>query len=363
MKNLGSYPAVRLRRNRKADWSRRLVSESNLSSNDLIWPIFIRDGKNIKEPLKSMPGVYRYSIDKIESLVEKALYKKIPMIALFPNTPASKKNANGSEALNKNNLICKALRLIKKNYKEIGIMCDVALDPYTNHGHDGILRNNYVDNDETVKILVKQSLLQAEMGCDVIAPSDMMDGRIGEIRKALDKNGYNLTQILSYAVKYASNFYGPFRDAVGSKKMLKSDKKNYQMDTRNFKEALREVSLDISEGADFVMIGSLLAGTEETPGETFFSSKGKKYKVYRGMASADAQNDWRGKSSTPEGISTTVPYKGSATNILKDLAGGIRSGLSYSGVRSLAELRSKATFVRQTHAGQSESSTHILRRN
>tara|TARA_B100001123_G_scaffold441599_1_gene583139 strand:+ start:39 stop:1028 length:990 start_codon:yes stop_codon:yes gene_type:complete len=254
MKNLGSYPAVRLRRNRKADWSRRLVSESNLSSNDLIWPIFIRDGKNIKEPLKSMPGVYRYSIDKIESLVEKALYKKIPMIALFPNTPASKKNANGSEALNKNNLICKALRLIKKNYKEIGIMCDVALDPYTNHGHDGILRNNYVDNDETVKILVKQSLLQAEMGCDVIAPSDMMDGRIGEIRKALDKNGYNLTQILSYAVKYASNFYGPFRDAVGSKKMLKSDKKNYQMDTRNFKEALREVSLDISEGADFVMV-------------------------------------------------------------------------------------------------------------
>tara|TARA_B100000029_G_scaffold260868_1_gene257251 strand:+ start:8508 stop:9497 length:990 start_codon:yes stop_codon:yes gene_type:complete len=254
MKNLGSYPAVRLRRNRKADWSRRLVSESNLSSNDLIWPIFIREGKNIKEPLKSMPGVYRYSIDKIESLVEKALNKKIPMIALFPHTPASKKNANGSEALNKNNLICKALRLIKKNYKEIGIMCDVALDPYTNHGHDGILKNNYVDNDKTVKILVKQSLLQAEMGCDVIAPSDMMDGRIGEIRKALDKNGYNLTQILSYAVKYASNFYGPFRDAVGSKKVLKSDKKNYQMDTRNFKEALREVSLDISEGADFVMV-------------------------------------------------------------------------------------------------------------
>ena len=176
------------------------------------------------------------------------------MIALFPNTPSTKKNAKGSEALNKNYLICKALRLIKKNYNEIGIMCDVALDPYTTHGHDGIIKDNYVDNDETIKILIKQSLLQAEMGCDVIAPSDMMDGRIGEIRKALDKNGYKLTQILSYAVKYASNFYGPFRDAVGSKKMLKGDKKNYQMDSRNFKEALREVSLDINEGADFVMV-------------------------------------------------------------------------------------------------------------
>ena len=254
MRSAGSYPKVRLRRNRKTDWSRRLVSESNLSTNDLIWPIFIREGKNIKEPLKSMPGVYRYSIDKIEGLVEKAIYKKIPMIALFPNTPSTKKNAKGSEALNKNNLICKALRLIKKNYNEIGIMCDVALDPYTTHGHDGIIKDNYVDNDETIKILIKQSLLQAEMGCDVIAPSDMMDGRIGEIRKALDKNGYKLTQILSYAVKYASNFYGPFRDAVGSKKMLKGDKKNYQMDSRNFKEALREVSLDINEGADFVMV-------------------------------------------------------------------------------------------------------------
>ena len=254
MKNIGSYPNVRLRRNRKTEWSRRLVSENNLSTSDLIWPIFIREGKNIKEPIKSMPGVYRYTLDKVENLVEKAISKKIPMIALFPKTPISKKNAKGSEALNKNNLVCKALKLIKKNYKEIGLMCDVALDPYTDHGHDGILKKNYVDNDETIKILVKQSLLQAKMGCDVIAPSDMMDGRIGEIRKALDKNGFQLVQILSYAVKYASNFYGPFREAVDSKKLLKGSKKEYQMDFSNYKEALREVALDVSEGADFVMV-------------------------------------------------------------------------------------------------------------
>ena len=254
MKNIGSYPNVRLRRNRKTEWSRRLVRESNLSTYDLIWPIFIREGKNIKEPVKSMPGVYKYTLDKIESLVEKAINKKIPMIALFPHTPIYKKNAKGSEALNKDNLVCKALRLIKKNYREIGLMCDVALDPYTTHGHDGILKNNYVDNDETVKVLIKQSLLQAKMGCDVIAPSDMMDGRIGAIRKALDNNGYKQVQLLSYAVKYASNFYGPFRDAVGSKKLLKSNKKDYQMDFSNSKEALREVALDISEGADFVMV-------------------------------------------------------------------------------------------------------------
>ena len=254
MKNIGSYPGTRLRRNRKKDWSRRLVQENTLSTNDLIWPIFICEGKNVKESIKAMPGVYKYSIDRIERLIESAIDKKIPMVALFPNIPLSKKNNKGTEALNKNNLICKALRLIKKNYKEIGLMCDVALDPYTSHGHDGILKNNYVDNDETLKILAKQSILQADMGCDVIAPSDMMDGRIGEIRKALDKNGHQLVQILSYAVKYASNFYGPFRDAVGSKKLLKSNKKNYQMDFKNSNEAIREVALDIKEGADFVMV-------------------------------------------------------------------------------------------------------------
>ena len=254
MKNIGSYPKVRLRRNRKTDWTRRLIRESNLSPDDLIWPIFIKEGRNIKEPIKSMPGVFRYSLDQIERLVERAITNRIPMIALFPNTDNSKKNEKGSEALNKNNLVCKALRLIKKNYKNIGLMCDVALDPYTSHGHDGIVKNNYVDNDKTIKILIKQSILQAEMGCDVIAPSDMMDGRIGEIRKALDKNGHELVQILSYAVKYASNFYGPFREAVGSKKLLKGNKKNYQMDYNNSKESLREVALDLQEGADFVMV-------------------------------------------------------------------------------------------------------------
>ena len=254
MKNVGSYPNVRLRRNRKTEWSRRLVSENKLSTNDLIWPIFIREGRNIKEPIKTMPGIFRYTLDKIEKLVERAIQKKIPMIALFPYTPISKKDTKGSQALNKNNLVCKALKLIKKNHDEIGLMCDVALDPYTTHGHDGILRNNFVDNDETVKILIKQSLLQAKMGCDVIAPSDMMDGRIGAIRNALDKKGFKNVQLLSYAVKYASNFYGPFRDAVGSKKLLKSNKKDYQMDFSNSKEALREVALDISEGADFVMV-------------------------------------------------------------------------------------------------------------
>ena len=254
MKIIGTYPYTRLRRNRKKEWSRRLVQESTLSTNDLIWPIFICEGRNVKERINTMPGIYRHSVDRLEKLIESALDKKIPMVALFPYTPSSKKDAKGSEALNKNNIICKALRLIKKNYRDIGIMCDVALDPYTSHGHDGIIKNNYVDNDETIKILVKQSLLQAEMGCYVIAPSDMMDGRIGEIRKALDKNGHELVQILSYAAKYASNFYGPFRNAIGSKKTLKSDKKNYQMDFKNSNEALREVALDIKEGADFVMV-------------------------------------------------------------------------------------------------------------
>jgi porphobilinogen synthase len=230
------------------------VQEHTLSTNDLIWPIFITEGKNIKEPIESMPGVFRYSIDKINNLIERAIKKKIPMIALFPNTPRRKKNLKGTEALNKNNLVCRALKLIKKKSKKIGIMCDVALDPYTSNGHDGILEKNYVNNDETIKVLIKQSILLAKMGCDVIAPSDMMDGRIGEIRKALDKKNFKLVQILSYAVKYASNFYGPFRDAVGSKKSLKSNKKNYQMDYANSDESLLEVAMDIKEGADFVMV-------------------------------------------------------------------------------------------------------------
>ena len=251
----GKYPNLRLRRNRKTDWSRRLVEESTLSANDLILPIFLTEGKNRVQSIKTMPGVFRYSVDKLSKIIDRAILLKLPMVALFPYTNSKVKNKYGSEALNEDNLVCKAIRYIKKRYKnQIGIMCDVALDPYTSHGHDGLLKNNYVDNDSTVKVLVKQSLLQAQMGCDVIAPSDMMDGRIGEIRKALDKNGFENTQILSYAVKYASNFYGPFREAIGSKKSLKNDKKNYQMDFRNSKEALREVALDISEGADFVMV-------------------------------------------------------------------------------------------------------------
>jgi porphobilinogen synthase len=251
----GKYPNLRLRRNRKTDWSRRLVRENSLSTNDLILPIFIIEGKNKKESIRSMPNVYRYSVDKIPLILDKAVQYKIPMVALFPYTEKKLKNATGSEALNENNLVCKAIRLIKQKYKnKIGIMCDVALDPYTSHGHDGILKKGKILNDETIEILVKQSLLQAQMGCDVIAPSDMMDGRIGKIRKYLDSYKFNDVQILSYAAKYASSFYGPFRDAVGSKKSLKGDKKTYQMDFNNSLEALREISLDIKEGADMVMV-------------------------------------------------------------------------------------------------------------
>ena len=253
MKYPGRYPKTRLRRNRTHDWVRRLVSENSLTSSDLILPIFICEGKNKREKINTMPGVFRYSIDNIEALVNKAANYKIPLIALFPSTPKNKKDPYGKEALNENNLVCRALRKIKKNNK-IGVMCDVALDPYTSHGHDGIIKKKYVLNDETNDILVKQALLYAEMGCDIIAPSDMMDGRIGLIRKNLDKNNHKNIKILSYATKYASNFYGPFRDAVGSKKLLNGDKKTYQMDYRNSNEALREVFLDIKEGADFVMV-------------------------------------------------------------------------------------------------------------
>jgi porphobilinogen synthase len=251
----GKFPSLRLRRTRKYVWSRKLVQENNLSANDLIYPIFLIEGKNKKQNIKSMPNIYRYTLDKLGEVVNNVVKNNIPMVALFPSTPNSKKDKYGSEALNEDNLVCRATQYIKKRFKNnIGIMCDVALDPYTSHGHDGLLKDNYVINDETNQILIKQSLLQAEMGCDVIAPSDMMDGRIGKIRKALDKNKFHDVQLLSYAVKYASNFYGPFRDAVGSKKSLKSDKKNYQMDFSNKNESLREVALDIKEGADMVMI-------------------------------------------------------------------------------------------------------------
>ena len=251
----GKYPNLRLRRGRKESWTRRMLEETSLSSNDFILPIFLVDGKNKTIKIKNMPDVYRYSLDKLPKVIDKALKLKLPMVALFPYTSNNLKNSHGTEALNENNLVCRALRLIKKRYKnEIGLMTDVALDPYTDHGHDGILKNNYVLNDETNLILTKQALLQAQMGCDIIAPSDMMDGRVKAIRQTLDKNKLINTKILSYAVKYASNFYGPFREAVGSKKKLKNDKRNYQMNFMNINEALREVSLDIKEGADLIMV-------------------------------------------------------------------------------------------------------------
>tara|TARA_B100000029_G_scaffold351179_1_gene343629 strand:+ start:23 stop:1012 length:990 start_codon:yes stop_codon:yes gene_type:complete len=251
----GKYPSLRLRRNRKYDWTRRLIRENDLSPNDLILPIFLAEGKNKKIKISNMPGVFRYSIDMLSKIIDKSLENKIPMIAFFPNTPLSKKNNLGTEALNENNLVCQALKYTKKRYKnEIGLMTDVALDPYTSHGHDGLIKKNKILNDETLRILVEQSLLQAEMGCDVLAPSDMMDGRISVIRKALDKNEFKDIQLLSYAVKYASNFYGPFRNAIGSKSSLKGNKKTYQMDLSNSDEAIREVALDIKEGADLVMV-------------------------------------------------------------------------------------------------------------
>ena len=252
---VGKYPSLRLRRNRKSSWTRKLIQENTLSPNDFILPIFLIDGVNKKQHIKSMPGVYRYSVDRISQIIDKAISKGIPMVALFPNTKKSLKNELGSEALNENNLVCRASRMIKKKYKnQIGIMCDVALDPYTSHGHDGLIKSDKILNDETIQVLINQSLLQAEMGCDVLAPSDMMDGRISKIRKAIDQNNFQDVQILSYAAKYASSFYGPFRDAVGSKSSLKGDKKTYQMDFRNSDEALREVALDIKEGADMVMV-------------------------------------------------------------------------------------------------------------
>ena len=254
MKIIGSFPKIRLRRLRKSKWIRDLVSETTLSNNDLILPIFIREGKNKIDSIKSMPDVKRYTVDKLPIILKLVKKYNIPAVALFPYTSENKKDKIGSEALNPNNLVCRAIRYIKERFPTIGIMTDVALDPYTSHGHDGIIIDNKINNDETIKILVKQALLQAKMGCDIIAPSDMMDGRVGEIRKILDKNNLKDTSILSYAVKFASNFYGPFRDAVGSKSKLKKDKKTYQMDFRNISESYREVALDINEGADMIMV-------------------------------------------------------------------------------------------------------------
>ncbi len=250
----GGFPRLRMRRNRIDPWTRRLVAENRLTVDDLIWPLFVIEGENRREAIPSMPGVERLTIDLLVEAVAEAANLGIPCVALFPVVPAERKSEDAAEAYNPDNLMCRAVRALKRSVPEIGILCDVALDPYTSHGHDGIVGHGHVLNDETVEVLIRQSLVQAEAGCDVIAPSDMMDGRIGAIRDALDAHGHQLVRICSYAAKYASAFYGPFRDAVNSGAFLKGDKRTYQMDPANGEEALREVALDIQEGADMVMV-------------------------------------------------------------------------------------------------------------
>lgn len=253
--SINSYPRVRMRRNRMHEFSRRLVSENNLTVDDLIYPIFITYGLNKKEKINSMPGIYRFSLDRLETEIKYISSLNIPAIAFFPQTENKLKTSDGREAVNKNNLVCEAIRISKKVNPELGIICDVALDPYTDHGHDGLIIDNHIDNDKTLEILCQQSLIQAEAGCNIIAPSDMMDGRVGLIRDTLDKNGFINVQIMSYAVKYASAFYGPFRDAVGSSINLSNKSKNsYQMDPKNSDEALKEIELDLNEGADMVIV-------------------------------------------------------------------------------------------------------------
>lgn len=251
----GKYPRTRLRRNRRDSWSRALVAENRLSPADLIWPVFVQEGAAARTPVASMPGVARVSVDELVKDAARAAKLGIPAIAIFPNTPGNVKSEDGRESFNPDNLVCRAVRAVKKSVPEIGVICDVALDPYTTHGQDGLVRDGYVVNDETIATLVKQTLVQAQAGCDVIAPSEMMDGRIGALRDALDQGGFEHVRLMSYAAKYASAFYGPFRDAVGSGTSLgKGDKRTYQMDPANGDEALREVAFDLDEGADMVMV-------------------------------------------------------------------------------------------------------------
>lgn len=249
-----SFPATRLRRNRTNDSIRRLVAENAVTASDFIWPLFVVAGNNVRDEVSTMPGVYRQSVDQLEKEADRAVELGIPALALFPNTDPSLKNPTGTEALNSDNLVCQAVRAIRKNHPDLMLICDVALDPYTDHGHDGVLDGDVIMNDETVDLLVKQALILADNGCDTVAPSDMMDGRIGAIRTALEKNGFRNTRICSYAAKYASCFYGPFREAVGSQAALRGDKRSYQMDPANSDEALHEVALDIQDGADLVMV-------------------------------------------------------------------------------------------------------------
>lgn len=250
-----SYPSTRLRRNRRHGWLRSMLAETRLAPSDFIWPVFVQEGHNLSTKIETMPGVYRLSIDQLVIQAQKACLLGIPAIAIFPATPAHLKTTDAQESYNPDNLICRAVKAVKSAVPDIGVICDVALDPYTSHGHDGVIFNDDVDNDATIEILCRQALAQAEAGCDIIAPSDMMDGRIGRIRGVLDSEGFEQVAILSYAAKYASAFYGPFRDAVGSSANLgKAGKRTYQMDPANSAEALREVALDISEGADMVMV-------------------------------------------------------------------------------------------------------------
>jgi porphobilinogen synthase len=287
--------AVRMRRNRKSEWARRMVRENVLTANDLIWPLFVVAGDQVRAPVDSMPGVERLSVDNAVREAVRAAQLDIPCLALFPYTDPKLRDETGSQALNPENLVCQAIRAIKKEVPEIGILCDVALDPYTSHGHDGLLHGSEIVNDETVEVLVKQALIEAEAGCDIIAPSDMMDGRVGAIRAALDAAGRTDVQIMAYAAKYASAFYGPFRDAVGSAKTLSGDKRTYQMDPGNTDEALREVELDIAEGADMVMVKpgmpylDVLRRVKETFGmPTFAYQVSGEY----AMIQAAAQNGW-----------------------------------------------------------------------
>lgn len=289
------FPAARMRRNRHSDWSRRLVAENGISANDLIWPIFVIDGDNAREAVPSMPGVDRVSVDLAVEAAREARDLDIPAMALFPNTDSRLRDEEGSEAFNPDNLVCQAVRAIKAAVPDIGIVCDVALDPYTSHGHDGLMSGDVIDNDRSLEALVRQALVQAEAGCDVIAPSDMMDGRVGAIRSALETAGMKDTQIMSYAAKYASAFYGPFRDAVGSSAALRGDKRTYQMDPANALEALREVELDIAEGADMVMVKpgmpylDIITRVKEAFGmPTFAYQVSGEY----AMLMAAAQNDW-----------------------------------------------------------------------
>lgn len=291
----GRFPAVRMRRNRRTKWSRRLVAENVLTVDDLIWPIFVVEGQNVKQPVESMPGVDRLSVDLAVEAARDAVGLGIPVIALFPYTDPKLRTDDGREAFNRDNLVCRATRAIRKAGLDIGVLLDVALDPYTSHGHDGLMSGNDILNDETLDALVRQALVQADAGCDVIAPSDMMDGRVGAIRKALEAAGHKDVQIMAYAAKYASAFYGPFRDAVGSSATLMGDKRTYQMDPANTDEALREVALDIAEGADMVMVKpgmpylDIVRRVKDTFGvPTFAYQVSGEYS----MLTAAAQNGW-----------------------------------------------------------------------